>query len=1357
MPISTYKKGHVSQSVKAFSLLLFFLVSLSITLQVEATAQDDARAFRFIENIGQWEDETLLLGTNHDALVRFREGGVDWWYPVQDSRSGDEGGFRLTTEFVGASKKTKVVGEKPAGATWNYYLGAHSNQQFSGARDYRRVRYHQLYPSIDALFYGREAKREMKYDFIVYPGGNPEEIVLRYDGADEVRITKQGDLEVVTRFGIVREAPPYSYQEIGGERIEVEAKFRKIDQHSYGFTVGSYNPEQTLIIDPCLAIEYLTFFGGGGFDEVTAMAVDSSGNGYAVGFSRATNFPTVPSIGELDPDNRVFVSKIAPDGSSLIYSSVFGPEYLGVYDQLRDPFSGTLILSLYEALGEDVEVTPEGRAVVAMTTNTRDLTTTPRAYQRNRADNRNGSICGPPFGNNFDLYVFRLSPSGTLEWSTYLGGGDDDYVRDIALDPSGNVALTGITHAAECGAGKDTLTFPVTLPPDRFSTSDSLRGFETFVTLLDQNGENLLFSAYYGGAGDEFASQIATGTSGDLYLLGSTNSTDLRTTSGAFEERPKNGIGGNVFDLYLARIDPSTESLLYSTYVSDNGGVGREGLGYGNFVARRQPPSPAFSLGGLVPEGAYQGLLLEQDGVVVLGGTTRSTTLPTTGGVLQGRNNNPGGDDSSRADAFLIRFDMNANRIVNATYLGGSGFDALGGIARDNDGNIVVGISTSSTNFPITRVNVQDRLQGNADAALTLLSPGFNGLEFSTYVGGKASSGARLWEQSVTGVTAGSDGSVYIYGGTVSWDLPLTQNPLKNSNDYHGGWIAKFVASLIPRIGTSLSLDFPPEVCDEVRLQGQLIFNSGQTPLQIDSLLFANGRFYRVVGAPSTPFTLGPCDSITIMVAFDPTADTFDCNGADLQRDTLRIISSNASPGEVRVPITATRSCVSFRFLLGKNIDDPRYQLGSRRGYNMVVRAGGEVQQRVTIEPAPENSGDISLRSPWQDLRINPGTASIDFNVNATDTGRYCAKFYLTIEPCGRRDTVEICTYVRSGFFNILPDTLDLGLVSCREQLIPTFIWNSGNDTLRYQLVFTGGEQWPDLTYDIPWDEARFLAPGDTLFYTTIYQPRGVGKREAIPVFNTNELLDSIPRQVIRSELDTVIFQLNLENLVGAFDDVLSLPIQYEPVRDGRAPTTEFTFLAQYDPNTLALEEIERSGRLTDGWEVAESRLTSEGRLIKLVMGSGGQPLTGSGVLANLRMRVLRGDTIGSPLDLSLEGVSQYCLTALIDTGFTFSLTAECLAHERLVFSGNRMLKPIYPNPVRGDLRIPFRMPVEGNVRIVLYDATGGLATVLLDQYMGEGNNELLLDSRIIPPGLYYCRMVVNDVLTDVREVVIAR
>lgn len=1345
MPISALWEAVCRMMVRGprgFSILLLFIIA---TLS-DAVAQDGVRAFRFVENIGQWENSVCFQGTIGNALVRFKPTEVAYWYPVRNHNSSElTNGSILRTEFVGANAGVHPAGEASRGGTHNFYMGKEQSRQFLGAADFGRIRYPELYRNIDALFSGADGR--LKYDFIVRPGGRPADVLVRYHGAKELRIGTEGELEVATEFGIVREARPYCYQEIDGRRAEVRAEYRLIGRDTYGFTVGAYDPDRELVIDPCLSIEYLTYLGGGGFDEITAMAADSSGNGYAVGLTRSTTFPTIPPRGELPAENYFFVNKIRPDGSALIYSTVFGPEYDGVY-----AFSPSGAINLYEGLGEDVEITADGKAVVAMTTNKPALPTTAGAFRADRAPNRVNSICGPPFSDNFDVYLMRLSGTGTIEWGTYLGGGDDDYLRDMAIDAAGNIALTGVTHAPRCGSNEDSLDFPVTIPADSFSSGTRLKGFETFVAQLDSEGRSLRFGALYGGGGNEFAGRIAVGPSNDLYLIGSTNSADLRTTAGAYQQSPNPGLSSNVYDIYLARIDPAAGALSYSTYFSDNGGAGRRGLGFGRYTDRR---SVGVSLGGLEQEERYQGLLIEREGVVYFGGSTRSGSLPTTPGAFQGGPNNPGGGDSTALDGFVVRFDMTANAILNATYVGGSAFDAFGGMVFDGEGNIAVGISTSSENYPITRINVQSELRGKADAALTVLNPVLGGIEYSSYVGGDGAAGAILWEQSVTGMTTDRDGAVYIYGGTGSGNLPYTPRALRRENDFFSGWIAKFVAPAIPRIGAPLAVEFEPEACDRLRLSEQILFNSGQAPLRVDSLTFAVGDVYRIINPPSFPLILAPCDSITLTIAFDPLgAVDVPCDKSI--RDTLVIHSSNAAVPRVEVQLRGRKSCVSFE-LRDRVVDDQRYPLGSLRGYNLLAFVRGDQSQFVTVEPLPGSSPYVVLRSPWQNTEVTTGTASIDFQVTAPDTGRYCARFLVTAQPCDRTDTISICAYVKSGFFNISPDSINLGIVGCTETPIPTKIWNTGNDTLEFRVLFIGGDQGADIRYDIPWDSVRYLAPGDTFEFITYYRPVGVGNRIAIPVFETSELPRKNPSHKIVAELDSVLFRLTLSDVEGAFDDVVDLPVRFESLLEGRAPLTEITFLAGFDLNALEIEEVDVAGTLLDGWETAESRLTDKGRVIRMVMGPGGSPLAGNGLLAVLKLRVLRGDTIASPLRIALDGISKGCLTALADTGFAFRLSAECLAHERLVFAGNRMLKPVYPNPARTIMAIPFRVPTEGRVTITLYDVAGRTAAILLDRVMSEGNNELRLDTRGLPPGRYFCRMVVNDVLTDTREVMIER
>ncbi|MEP7220367.1 MAG: SBBP repeat-containing protein, partial [Bacteroidota bacterium] len=635
-------------------------------------------------------------------------------------------------------------------------------------------------------------------DFLLAPGADASAIRLRYDGARALRLKENGEMEATTDFGIVHEAAPYSYQEIGGKRVAVEAAYRLIGRDSYGFRLGPHDPTRPVVIDPCLSVEYATFLGGGGYDVVTNVAADSAGFAYATGFTRAPDFPLLPEVDTIDQDNYVFISKITPDGA-LVYSTFIAQAYDSAY-------SSTVTNLIYESIGEDVEATKNGEAVIALSTNRENLATTANAYKRQLTKNDINGPCGPAVFRNFDVYVARLDISGKLKWGTYLGNTNNDYLSDIALDNNENVYLTGFTYGATCVSGSDPagdkLTFPITGTPGAFTSADTLRNLDAYVTVLNADGRNLRFSALYGGTGNDVPSKIVVDQAGKIYIFGSTNSTNLPTSLNAFQRTRATGATAGTYDLFLAKIDPVTENLDYSSYICDNG-PGRIGLGFGGFSPRPFDET----IDGFDRRDRLQGMMLDRtNGTLILAGTTRSGTLPTTTGVIGPGSRGPNGVDESANDAYLIRFSTAPAGIVAATYLGGSDFDGLGGIGFDRFGDIAVSISTKSTDFPLSAVAIQQSLRGKVDGAITTISPDFRQLTYSSYYGGSATPGDRLWEQIVAGLTVDKDGGIYIYGATSSRDFPLSQHPISKDEDYYQGYLVKFSAPSAAKIGLGLSL-----------------------------------------------------------------------------------------------------------------------------------------------------------------------------------------------------------------------------------------------------------------------------------------------------------------------------------------------------------------------------------------------------------------------------------------------------------------------------------------------------------------------------------------------------------------------
>jgi hypothetical protein len=181
------------------------------------------------------------------------------------------------------------------------------------------------------------------------------------------------------------------------------------------------------------AITHSTFLGGGGPGTSTwaaGVALDDKGNVYVTGTTTSPGFPVSPGAFQPFPKggNEGFIAKLTPDLSTLVYGSYLGGK------------AGDDLLS--------IAVDAEGSAIVVGVTNNfpePDFPTTPGAFQ-------------PQFGGSFtDAVVAKVDPSGlSLAYSSYLGGGADEYATAVAVDAQGSAYVAGGIAGIEFGA------FPIT-------------------------------------------------------------------------------------------------------------------------------------------------------------------------------------------------------------------------------------------------------------------------------------------------------------------------------------------------------------------------------------------------------------------------------------------------------------------------------------------------------------------------------------------------------------------------------------------------------------------------------------------------------------------------------------------------------------------------------------------------------------------------------------------------------------------------------------------------------------------------------------------------------------------------------
>jgi len=162
----------------------------------------------------------------------------------EKQKSYDRLVFRL--QFAGANPQVEVAGEKELPGKINYFIGSQSNWR-ANIPTFEEVVYRDLYPGIDLRFYFRGANLEST--FAVRPGGDPADIVLAYDGIDDLELKSSGELVAVTSFGGFVEGAPRLRQEIEGKEVEREGSYRILDEKQYTYEIPAYDDDFTLFIE----------------------------------------------------------------------------------------------------------------------------------------------------------------------------------------------------------------------------------------------------------------------------------------------------------------------------------------------------------------------------------------------------------------------------------------------------------------------------------------------------------------------------------------------------------------------------------------------------------------------------------------------------------------------------------------------------------------------------------------------------------------------------------------------------------------------------------------------------------------------------------------------------------------------------------------------------------------------------------------------------------------------------------------------------------------------------------------------------------------------------------------------------
>ena len=346
-------------------------------------------------------------------------------------------------------------------------------------------------------------------------------------------------------------------------------------------------------------------------------------------------------------------------------------------------------------------------------------------------------------GGEGDAFVTKLSADGSaLVYSTFIGGSMWDGGEGLDLDSGGNVFLVGVTQSTN---------FPVSADAVKTTFDEGTNGTDGFACKLGPKGDSLVYSTYVGGSGWDRALAVDADMQGCAYITGTTTSSDLDVTDGAFQRTAPGGEN----DAFVCKLDADGTQYIYSTYL---GGEDIENPG---------------------------GIVVDSEGCAHVTGDTASALFPVTKGAFSTTNN-------GWADAFVTKLTADGSGLAWSTYLGGMDYESAAEIALDADGRPVVVGYTTSRDFPTTAGAFQTKLAGSSDDFITDLATDGTRLIASTFLGGGSDELAR-------GVWIGPDREVLTCGYTLSDDFPKSTDALQKARD--GGADAT-VSSLSGDLGT---------------------------------------------------------------------------------------------------------------------------------------------------------------------------------------------------------------------------------------------------------------------------------------------------------------------------------------------------------------------------------------------------------------------------------------------------------------------------------------------------------------------------------------------------------------------------
>ncbi len=734
-----------------------------------------------LENKGQWNESVLFRAEIPAGRFYIDHQGFTYQLYEGDKLAAmhsDDAAFQFSdigihtikTRFVNALPPSKIHTSEPSDFHTNFFLGNDSSNWAGHVKSYSWMERQELYAGIDLHVYRKHPN--LKYDLIVHPGSDPNQIKLDYTGADSL-VLQSGDLQVYYPYGHFTEHAPFVYQLHNG-RIQRVVCHYVLDGETLSFVFPEgYDSDLKLIIDP--EISFSSYVGSSQSSFGFTATYDEEGHLYAGAIAFGSGYPITAGAydathggGNID----IGITKFTPDGTNLVYSTFLGGN--------RNESPHSLV------------VNDNNELYVLGHTGSNNFPTTSNAYQTNFAGGSSLTFNYVGYGfshsHGSDIFIARFSADGSdLLSATLLGGSGNDGLNtnaaleynygdafrgEIIVDEVSNVYVASVTSSTD---------FPTTA--GAFQTSYGGGTTDGCLFKMSPDLGSLIWSSYLGGTGADAAFSLQRNDVGSIYAVGITASTNLQTTPNALHPSNQGDVDG--FVAKIAANGQTTESLTY---------IGTSGFDEVFFVQLDTEQNP-FIVG--VTTGNYP----VSDGVY---------TNPNSGQFIQKLSpdlsfslmstvvGNGNGGPNISVSAFLV---SNCDQIYISGWGGGPNV-SLAGI-----------ITSTTTGLPIT----DDAFQSNTDGKdfyLMVLGPEASELVYATYFGGTSSEhvdgGTSRFDKKGTvyqALCAGCGGNNDFPTQTGVWS---EVNPSALANGQCNLGVFKFD---LTKITAEIDVDGPSEVC----------------------------------------------------------------------------------------------------------------------------------------------------------------------------------------------------------------------------------------------------------------------------------------------------------------------------------------------------------------------------------------------------------------------------------------------------------------------------------------------------------------------------------------------------------------